>query len=870
MKNLEKESEEKGIKKNWKDRAEPVSEWKFDGNAGDSKGNNHGTLKGNPAWAPDRWGNPGKALSLDGVDDYVDCGNDKSLSFGNGTKDRPFSIEAWVKMNNRSNFQIAYKVNEYKLINNNNFRLYLYDGDTSNTIYKSGGDLRAYEGQWIHLVVTYDGSGSTNGINLYKDGVLQDSREGSSGTYVAMENKEGSFYIGSSNTDGFIDDVRIYNHPLSPEEVKAVYNSHTPLKVEVLRPHYRNAIFSGQRVKNIELEVITGMFPEKRQNYIFEFSLKSDKEILCHRTKIKGEKTIVSVRLPPLKVGDYQMQGSLVHQPTGKVIAKWQDVLSKLAPRKGEVRFDKNMVCLIDNEPFLPFGVANRWQYGGIYEAVEIGCNAVEHFNVFRAKDTDIDVDEYFNELDQYGLKLIVYPYPTGFPVPIMDREDFTKLLTQTQEDTLRSHIQRKKDDPAILAWYTGNEPQPPEVNRNTMKQIDKIIREEDPYHPTLIAIHRIGNIGYYADATAVLWPDPYPGFIKDGGWEHPQRPTKSVEESVKASSGRKPVWVFLQAHDKTIFGSLNHRAPSFVDLRNQMYQAAVAGAKGFFWYCRYWIEPQVKIGLTYLARESQLLREAIFAPKSPHKFIAVKDSGKYPEDLHLSRREVGKDFYLFAVSSSDKRRKTRFNTGKTRNKKLFVVGECREVELQKGEFSDSFEPYDTHIYTTNKSIARQLDIACVFKEIDVTCSPVIKPGNLAHESRGTTVKVSCRDTNESPLKHPPINSIIDGIKASSWRGSPELPSGVEITFAKPEKICRAVIDSNICHLQIEVEKDGTWVRVADEEIDMKMPRREVQTVKFPLVETKRLLLRSLAVKDGKVVGGKGTQIWEIEVYGED
>ena len=94
------------------------------------------------------------------------------------------------------------------------------------------------------------------------------------------------------------------------------------------------------------------------------------------------------------------------------------------------------------------------------------------------------------------------------------------------------------------------------------------------------------------------------------------------------------------------------------------------------------------------------------------------------------------------------------------------------------------------------------------------------------------------------------------------------MPSWVELTFPKPEKICSVVLDSNICHLQIDVERGGIWVRVADEEIDKEMPRREVQTIKFPLVATKRLLLRSLAVKDGNVVGGKGTQIWEIEVYG--
>jgi len=199
-------------------QAELVSEWKFDGNVKDSVGNNHGTLKVNPTWATDRFGDEGKALVLNG--ENVNCGNDASLSFGNGTKDRPFSIETWVNIKNHILFQIVHKTNEYTLTNNNHFRLYLYDSDTKNTIYKSAGRLIKYEGKWIHLVVTYDGSSTVDGINFYINGIIRGTNEGTVGTYTAMENRGGSFRIGHG-ARGLIDDFRIYNHVLSPAEVEA-------------------------------------------------------------------------------------------------------------------------------------------------------------------------------------------------------------------------------------------------------------------------------------------------------------------------------------------------------------------------------------------------------------------------------------------------------------------------------------------------------------------------------------------------------------------------------------------------------------------------------------------------------------------------
>ncbi|MHC4229283.1 MAG: hypothetical protein ACYSW0_17790, partial [Planctomycetota bacterium] len=69
-----------------------VAFYALDGDANDGSGNElHGTIVGDPAFVE---GLAGMALELDGVDDYVDCGNPTLLDFGTGD----FTISAWINL----------------------------------------------------------------------------------------------------------------------------------------------------------------------------------------------------------------------------------------------------------------------------------------------------------------------------------------------------------------------------------------------------------------------------------------------------------------------------------------------------------------------------------------------------------------------------------------------------------------------------------------------------------------------------------------------------------------------------------------------------------------------------------------------------
>jgi len=198
-----------------------------------SGNNNHGTLTNGPKWTK---GKSGGALQFDGKDDYVSVADSDSLTFGNGVADSGFSIESWVRydvIGAGHSLLIAQKNNEYALTNNNWLRLYLYDRSTGGILARDAIYLvNTYKkGEWIHLIVTYDGSALSSGIKFYLDGKLYNggTPAGSSGTYVSMENTADNLEIAYPGTDAALDGVKIYNRALSAEEVRYHYNQGKPV-----------------------------------------------------------------------------------------------------------------------------------------------------------------------------------------------------------------------------------------------------------------------------------------------------------------------------------------------------------------------------------------------------------------------------------------------------------------------------------------------------------------------------------------------------------------------------------------------------------------------------------------------------------------
>ncbi|MDD5653437.1 MAG: DUF2341 domain-containing protein, partial [Candidatus Omnitrophica bacterium] len=191
----------------------PVSYWRFEDGSGttatDAMGANNGTLTNTPTWSVIGGGKFGRAISFNGTNNYIDCGNAAGLQLTTGT------IGAWIKTSNPGTGlrAILTKGNAYgTFLSDSVVGLYSWSG----AVFRNAGRNLA-DGNWHHVAATFQ-SGVTEGSIIYVDGQALYT------TTMTVSNQNGSVSIGSDRGSGnyissMIDEPIIYNRVLSAAEI---------------------------------------------------------------------------------------------------------------------------------------------------------------------------------------------------------------------------------------------------------------------------------------------------------------------------------------------------------------------------------------------------------------------------------------------------------------------------------------------------------------------------------------------------------------------------------------------------------------------------------------------------------------------------
>jgi len=244
----------------------PVSWWKLDNittGIQDSAGSNNGTNNGATEYAgfvnalagesvsmdssnlvvsdlQQTSGYSPYALDFDGINDYLDCGGANDFSFTNGSgTDLPFSLSAWINMDDASGFRIITKYGtgtdvEWYLYTTGSdiLRFRLYDKNNTSTIGRGyGTPLTSYQNKWINVVATYNGNEQESGIKLYINGLKVDDQPASTGNYQGMVTTTNPVTIGKMGTayaSGKISNASIFNTELTSTQVTEIYNEGVP------------------------------------------------------------------------------------------------------------------------------------------------------------------------------------------------------------------------------------------------------------------------------------------------------------------------------------------------------------------------------------------------------------------------------------------------------------------------------------------------------------------------------------------------------------------------------------------------------------------------------------------------------------------
>ena len=187
-------------------------------NPGDNSGNNDSvgscdsgaSGSTNEMWNAGTTGKYNSSLSFDDTNDYVSVPDNTSLNLSS-----MLTLSAWVKSAaNETDNVIISKGASYEVGLTSDGDLY-WDGAGAQV---DDASAKVLSGTWHHIVVTND----DYTVTLYVDGV----KTGSTTAGIDTDNAT-DLYIGYDGTnyfDGQIDNVQIYNYPLTPTQVKTLYN----------------------------------------------------------------------------------------------------------------------------------------------------------------------------------------------------------------------------------------------------------------------------------------------------------------------------------------------------------------------------------------------------------------------------------------------------------------------------------------------------------------------------------------------------------------------------------------------------------------------------------------------------------------------
>ncbi len=212
-----------------------IAHWKFDGNANDAIGNNHGTVTG----ATLTTGVSGQAYYFDGYN-YITIANENNFDFERTSK---FTVCMWVYpkalassttsrtlISKLGSNTVGWELSNWGSGNSGAVTLYLVSSWPTNAIQAQANNSLSLN-QWQHVCAFYDGTSSIYGVRIYVNGgskSLTPVKKTLTGSILGNNN----VIIGSRNKNmpfiGNIDDVRIYNRVLSSSEIYSLYKTTKP------------------------------------------------------------------------------------------------------------------------------------------------------------------------------------------------------------------------------------------------------------------------------------------------------------------------------------------------------------------------------------------------------------------------------------------------------------------------------------------------------------------------------------------------------------------------------------------------------------------------------------------------------------------
>ena len=622
-----------------------------------------------------------------------------------------------------------------------------------------------------------------------------------------------------------------------------------PLAIELIDPHYRDAIFYTQKLDKVR--GIVKIDSSTADKIIVSVRQKDAAQALKTLTFAAGKTVKFEFDNAMLPYGRLEIY-SAVYDKNGKLLAESIKPFRKLEHKPWEMYQSKDGIWYRNGEPIFIIGV---WNSGPSEKFI------LPDFNVSMEKP---------QHPGQFQFNRIFY----GKNLALMRKLNFCK----ESAEAFAVLVRKKIDDPNCMMHYLMDEPDCFGQTAENVSKLAAYLADIDPYRPLLISTASTGGTRYMncGEINAFhCYPrtDRYKLMANFGKMGILLDHWRTAYDNAKPGFKQSVLWL----HQGFCYGDVGlreSRIPTYQEFRNQNFYALAVGAAGILQYNRCEEQfPELYVGLPVLTRELKIVgNEAIIRSNAAEK-VTVSD-----KDLRVLAKynPVTKTYWLLAVNGSDKNQDFTISFAPFAGKKIQVLSENRTCEFKNGSLTEKFAPWQAKVFTTDLRDFKVQSIAEVESIIEKEYAKRVKPGNIVYqryENEGVKVFASSNkyknQFNECSLWH-----LADGVTSGTVGDRPhgggvvvscdatpnKTPDWIEYEFLKPAKIGRVVLypaQNSVKDYSIQVERDGKFVTVAE----VKDGKGDAQTVTFAPVETKRMRLVVTANR------GAYTRLFEIEVY---
>lgn len=286
--------------------------------------------------------------------------------------------------------------------------------------------------------------------------------------------------------------------------------------------------------------------------------------------------------------------------------------------------------------------------------------------------------------------------------------------------------------DPTIIGWMHGDEPDnaqslgqgkgygPPIPPEKIVEGYNKI-RQADPTRPVLLNLGQgVAWDGWHGRGVRTNHPEDYPEYVKGcdiasfdiypASHDKPEVAgnlwyvARGVEQLVRWTEGSKTVWNCIEC--TRIHNPRRKATPH--EVRAEVWMSIIHGSMGLIYFVHEW-EP--KFNESALLSDSDMLSAITAINRQIAELAPVLNSPTISDGSHDSSNHAAAPVasmvkkhagaaYVFAVAMrGDKTTATFTLQGLDGKKTAEVIGENRALTSQDGVFTDSFGPWDVHLY---------------------------------------------------------------------------------------------------------------------------------------------------------------------------